>query len=74
VVNKKKTMITTNSIKEYIEKNNVRKMVRWRLHDGKWFFELFPGFWQHEQSFDRFFPQYEYKKNPNENPDGTYVK
>jgi hypothetical protein len=35
---------------------------------------LFPGFWQHEQSFDRFFPQYEYKKNPNENPDGTYVK
>ncbi len=53
-------MITTHSIKEYIEKNNVRKMVRWKIHDGKWFFELFPGFWQHEQSFDRFFPQYEY--------------
>lgn len=67
-------MKTTNSIVEYIEKNQARKNVRWRYLYGRLYFELFPGFWQHEQSFDRFFPIYEYKRNINENPDGTYVK
>jgi len=67
-------MKTTNNIAEYIEKNQIRKNVRWRYFGGRLFFELFPGFWQHEHSFDRFYPIYEYKRNPNENPDGTYVK
>lgn len=67
-------MKTTFSIAEYIEKNQARKNVRWRYFDRRLFFELFPGFWQHEQSFDRFYPLYEYKRNPNENPDGTYIK
>ncbi len=55
-------MKITHSISEYIEKNERRKNVRWRIHGGKWFFELFPGFWQHEISFDRFFPKYDYEK------------
>ena len=55
-------MKTTHSITEYIEKNERRKNVRWRIYDGKWFFEMFPGFWQHEQSFDRFFPKYEFER------------
>ena len=68
-------MKTTNSIHEYIDKNQTRKNVRWRIQDGKWFFELFPGFWQHEQSFDRFFPKYEYVKFNGKglNPDKTKI-
>jgi hypothetical protein len=36
---------------------------------------LFPGFWQHEQSFDRFFPKYEYVKFNGKglNPDKTKI-
>lgn len=68
-------MITTNSIVEYIDKNQIRKNVRWRIQDGKWFFEMFPGFWQHEQSFDRFFPKYEYvhSNGKGSNPDKTRI-
>lgn len=68
-------MIVTHSIAEYIEKNERRKNVCWRIHDGKWFFEMFPGFWQHEQSFDRFFPKYEYEKFNDKglNPDKTRI-
>ena len=65
----------TNSLTEYIEKSIARKNVHWALRDGKWFFSLFPGIWLHEQSFDEFFPKYEYKPNPRslDNPDSTYI-
>ena len=68
-------MITTNSIVEYIDKNQIRKNVRWRIQGGKWFFEMFPGFWQHEQSFDRFFPKYEFARfnDKGSNPDKTKI-
>ncbi len=68
-------MNITNSIHEYIEKSQTRKNVRWRIQGGKWFFELFPGFWQHEQSFDRFFPKYEYQRFNGKglNPDKTKI-
>lgn len=55
-------MIITHSITEYIEKNERRKNVHWRIQGGKWFFQLFPGFWQHEQSFDKYFPKYKYER------------
>ena len=67
-------MKITYSIAEYIEKNQARKNVRWRYFSGRLYFELFPGLWQHEKSFDKFFPIYEFKRNSNENPDGTYIK
>lgn len=65
----------TNSISEYIQKNLARKNVHWALRDGKLFFALFPGVWMHEESFDEFFPKYDYKPNPRslDNPDSTYV-
>lgn len=65
----------TNSITEYIQKNIARKSVHWALRDGKWFFALFPGIWMHEESFDDYYPKYEYKVNPRslDNPDSTYV-
>lgn len=68
-------MKTTHSITEYIEKNEIRKNVRWRIQGGKWFFEMFPGFWQHEQSFDRFFPKYEFERFNDKglNPDKTRI-
>jgi len=68
-------MIVTHSIVEYIEKNEIRKNVRWRIQGGKWFFEMFPGFWQHEQSFDRFFPKYEFERFNSKglNPDKTKI-
>ena len=71
-----KPMKTTHNITEYIEKNQTRKNVRWCIRDGKWFFELFNGFWQHEQSFDRFFPKYEYIKFNEKgiNPDKTKIR
>lgn len=69
-------MIVTNSIVEYIDKNNNRRNVRWRIQAGKWFFEMFPGFWQHEQSFDSFYPKYEYVpfNDKGSNPDKTKIE
>jgi hypothetical protein len=68
-------MIVTHSIHEYIEKNERRRNVRWRIQDGKSFFELFPGFWQHGQSFEKFFPKYEYVRFNDKglNPDKTRI-
>ena len=68
-------MIVTHSIVEYIEKNERRRNVRWRIQGGKWFFEIFPGIWQHEQSFDRFFPKYEFARFNDKglNPDKTKI-
>jgi hypothetical protein len=68
-------MKITHSIQEYIDKNETRKNVRWRIHGGKWFFELFPGFWQHEHSFDRFFPKYDFSRfnDKGSNPDKTKI-
>jgi hypothetical protein len=53
----------------------MRKNAHWALRDGKWFFEVFPGVWFHEESFDDFFPKYEYKANPrsSDNPDKSYI-
>jgi hypothetical protein len=36
---------------------------------------MFPGFWQHEQSFDSFFPKYEYVRFNGKglNPDKTKI-
>ena len=53
----------------------MRKNAHWALKDGKWFFEIFPGVWAHQESFDEFFPKYEYRRNPRsgENPDKTYI-
>lgn len=55
-------MKITNSITEYIEKNQSRKNVVWKYWDKKLFFHAGLGIWQHEQSFDNFFPQYDYVK------------
>jgi hypothetical protein len=68
-------MKTTNSLTEYISKNLARKNVHWRIFDGKAFFELFPLVWMHEESFDDFYPKYEYKKfnDKGANPDKTKV-
>lgn len=65
----------THSVTEYIQKNMARKNVLWALKDEKWFFSIFPGVWMHEESFDEFFPKYEYKQNPRslDNPDKTYI-
>ena len=65
----------TNSLTEYINKNIARKNAHWALRDGKWFFSIFPGIWMHEESFDDYYPKYEYKMNPRsgENPDKTYI-
>jgi hypothetical protein len=65
-------MKTTTSVAKYIAKNEMRKNAHWKFHGGKWFFEI-AGIWLHEQSFDKFYPRYAYKRNRNENPDKTYV-
>ena len=68
-------MKTTNSITEYISKNLARKNVHWKLTDGQWFFELFPMVWMRQESFDEFYPKYDYKKlnDKGDNPDKTKV-
>lgn len=68
-------MKTTNSIVEYIENNQRRRNIRWRIYGGRCFFELFPGCWQHEHLFDSFFPQYEYVRfnDKGSNPDKTKI-
>jgi len=68
-------MKITNSITEYISKNLARKNVHWKLVDDQWFFELFPMVWMHEESFDEFYPKYDYKKfnDKGSNPDKTKV-
>lgn len=68
-------MKITHSINEYIENNERRRNVRWRFYGGRWFFEMFPGFWQHEHSFDKFFPKYEYVRfnDKGSNPDKTKI-
>ena len=68
-------MKITNSVTEYIQKNLMRKNAHWALKDGKWFFEIFPGVWAHQESFDEFFPKYEYRRNARsgETPDKTYI-
>ena len=65
----------THSVSEYIQKNLMRKNAHWALKDDKWFFEVFPGVWAHQESFDEFYPKYEYKANPRslDNPDSTYI-
>jgi hypothetical protein len=65
----------THSVTEYIQKNLARKNVLWAFRDGKWFFSLFPGIWMHQESFDEYFPKYEYKQNPRslDNPDKSYI-
>ena len=65
----------THSISEYIQKNQARKNAQWALRDGKWFFSFFPGVWMHEESFEEYFPKYEYKSNPRslDNPDQSYI-
>jgi hypothetical protein len=65
-------MKKTTSIAKYIQRNQMRRDVYWKFHGGKWFFNI-AGIWLHEKSFDKFYPLYEYKRNPNDNPDKTHV-
>jgi hypothetical protein len=43
--------------------------------DDQWFFEVFPMVWMHAESFDEFYPKYDYKKfnDKGSNPDKTKV-
>lgn len=68
-------MKTTNSISEYIEKNRSRKNVHWKVQNNVLFFELIPMVWMHQESFDEFYPKYEYKKfnDKGNNQDKTKV-
>jgi hypothetical protein len=69
-------MEQTNSISEYIKRNNDRKNVRWRFSDGELMFEYDIGLWFNEKNFDALVPYYEYKKFNEKgiNPDGKRLK
>jgi len=66
----------TNSIKEYITGNQLRKNVRWLLKENKWLFEIQTKIWASEEMFDLYYPSYEYIKfnDKGSNPDKTKVK
>ncbi len=66
-------MKVTNSIAEYIKKNDERKNLRWRYKDGELMFEYDDGLWFNEKHLDELFPMYQYKKFNDKgiNPDTT---
>lgn len=68
-------MIITHSIAQYIEKNSIRKNVRWIVVEDKFWFELVHNVWCSEDIFNDIFPLYEYVKfnDKGSNPDKTRI-
>lgn len=67
--------MVTHSIAEYIEKNRIRKNVRWKIADGQWSFEMVANVWCSIDMFDEIFPSYEYQRfnDKGSNPDKTKI-
>lgn len=66
---KQQRLIKTHSISEFIQKNQERKSVRWRMSDG--FLAFFHDeHWWAEEFFDSFYPIYIYEKY---NPKGELI-
>lgn len=67
--------MVTHSIAEYVEKNRIRKNVRWKIADGQWSFEMVANVWCGAEMFDEIFPAYEYQRfnQKGSNPDKTKI-
>lgn len=64
----------TNSIREYIERNQARKNIHARFADGEMMYNH-KGKWISREKFEKLYPKYEYKKNnfKGENPNKKSV-
>ena len=68
-------MKQTNSISEYINRNQERKMASWKVTgDSKMF--MHDGMWYDASDFDKVLSMYEYIKfnDKGDNPDKTHIK
>ena len=55
-------MIKTHSISEYIQMNQLRKSLYWRMADGKCeFLHHETGIWFDETMYNKMYPKYEYE-------------
>ncbi len=71
----KEKSLLTNSILEYINKNQARKMIRCKFSNDSITY-LYNGEWIDQIEYNKIFPVYEFVKFnwKGENKDGTHIK
>jgi hypothetical protein len=61
IKNNEMKIISTYSIDEYIEKNQKRSLVHWKIEDGVQSF-MHNDRWYNEKEFDMIYPAYEFRR------------